>query len=137
SFTVFLSWGLKAGTGRTFRDTVIEKLRRWVDRQDEVSELSQRNFWKFVDDTSADSRFLFAHELGHALLASEPKGKTRRAQSVGRARPLLVVDGQHRLTALARDNWELSGRAIRSILETTLDDIESLDDLESIGDVLN
>ena len=137
STIVFVSYGLKAGTGRTFREAVIEKLRRWVDRRDQVSDLSQRHFWRFVEYTSAASRSLIAHELGHALLSSSPKRITQRAQSVGGATPLFIVDGQQKLSAITHENWELSGRVIRSILETTLDDIESLEDFESVGDILD
>jgi hypothetical protein len=120
-----------------FRRSLAAQLRGWVERDNEPS---QRHFWNFYDSIrehvsasrqDADRICLVGHSFGHCVLSGSRKNFTSRPFRHG-----LVIDGQHRFSAFEKTNRDLSGRAIRSVLQIALDEIDNFEDAETIWDVL-
>jgi hypothetical protein len=119
-----------------FRRSLADRLRGWVECDEEPS---QKHFWNFYDSIREFAwisrqdvgRNLATHEIAHYLLTGCRKLTLR--SSPRRA----VIDGQHRVAAFEKTTRDLSGRAIRSVLQTTLDRLYRLENAETISDVLD
>ena len=137
--TVLISHSLATGNAvdiDAFRRSLADQLRGWVECDGEPS---QKHFWNFYDRIreyawiSHAGRNLATNEIAHYLLTGCRKLTTRSPWR----RSIAVIDGQHRIAAFEKATRDLSGRAIRSVLQTTLDRLHRLENAETISDVLD